>query len=80
MMTREQIERAFQFWGTVIPASTQDTERRRTPYFYRREALEWARLARQWWPGGGDMRTTCRNLAKHYLKTYRQMKTNQRTV
>jgi hypothetical protein len=74
MMTPEQIARAFQLFGTVIPASSADTERRRTPYFYRREALEWARLARQWWPGGGDFQKTCRNLAKHYLASYRQMK------
>jgi hypothetical protein len=80
-MTRDQINRTFELFGTVIPASSADTERRRTPYFYRREALEWARLARQCWPGGGDMRATCRKLAKHYLASYRQMKTsNERTV
>lgn len=79
-MTRDQINRTFELFGTVIPASSADTERRRTPYFYRREALEWASLARQWWPGDGDMQATCRRLAKSYLLTYRQMKTNQRTV
>lgn len=73
-MTREQISRTFELFGTVIPASTLDTERRRTSYFYRRQAIEWARMARQWWLGGGDFRKTCRSLAKHYLKTYRQMK------
>ena len=73
-MTRQQIERAFQFWGTVIPASSQDTERRRTSYFYRQQAIEWARMARQWWPGGGDFQKTCRSLAKHYLAEYRRMK------
>lgn len=75
MMTRQQIERTFELFGTVIPASTQDTERRRTPYFYRKQAIEWGRMARQWWPGG-EMQGTCRRLAKHYLKAYRQMKTN----
>ena len=80
-MTTEQIERTFQLFGTVIPASTQDTERKRTSYFYRREAIEWGRMARQWWPGGGDMQGTCRRLAKSYLASYRQMKTsNVRTV
>jgi hypothetical protein len=78
-MTHEQITRTFALFGTIIPASSADTERRRTPYFYRREAIEWARLARQWWPGG-DMQATCRKLAKHYLETYRQMKTNKRTL
>lgn len=80
-MTREQISRAFELFGSVIPASTQDAERRRTAYFYRKEAIEWARLARQWWPGGAEMQRTCRDLAKHYLNIYRQRKTNnERTV
>lgn len=78
-MTREKIERTFQLFGTVIPASSEDTERRRTSYFYRRQAIEWGRMARQWWPG--EMQATCRRLAKSYLETYRQMKTNhERTV
>ena len=63
-MTQEQIARTFQLFGSVIPASSADTERRRTPYFYRKQAVEWARMARQWWPGGGDMQATCRRLAK----------------
>lgn len=46
MMTREQISRTFELFGSVIPASTQDTERRRTPYFYRKQAIEWGRMAR----------------------------------
>jgi hypothetical protein len=72
-MTREQITRSFKLFGTVIPASTADVDRRRTSYFYRREAIAWARMARQWWPGG-DFQTICRKLAKHYLASYRQMK------
>jgi hypothetical protein len=76
-MTREETERTFQLFGTVIPASSQDTERRRTSYFYRREAIEWGRMARQWWPGGGDMQGTCRRLAKSYLETYRKMKSGK---
>ncbi len=80
-MTREQIERAFELFGTIIPASSTDTTRRRTSYFYRREAIAWGRMARQWWPGGEDMQRTCRSLAKSYLETYRQMKTREaRTV
>jgi hypothetical protein len=73
MMTREQITRSFELFGTVIPASTADVDRRRTAYFYRQQAIGWARMARQWWPGG-DFQTTCRKLAKHYLASYRQMK------
>jgi hypothetical protein len=72
--TTQQIARAFELFGTVIPASTADTIRRRTAYFYRKEAIEWAKLARQHWPGGGDMQATCRRLAKSYLDSYRQMK------
>lgn len=79
MMTREQITRRFELFGTVIAASTADAERRRTPYFYRREAIEWARMARQWWPGG-DFQATCRKLAKHYLAAYRKIKSDQRNA
>jgi len=75
MMTRERIERAFELFGTIIPASSQDTERRRTAYFYRREAISWARMARQWWPAG--MQATCRRLAKSYLASYRKMKSGK---
>ena len=53
MMTRQQITREFELFHTIIPASSADATRRRTAYFYRREAIEWARMARQWWPGGG---------------------------
>lgn len=72
MMTREQISRAFELFGSVIPTSSADTERRRTSYFYRREAIAWARMARQWWPA--QMQMTCRKLAKNYLASYRKMK------
>ena len=73
-MTPEKIAREFALFGTVIAASSADTQRRRTAYFYRREAIEWGRMARQWWPGGGDMRGTCKRLAMHYLNLYRQSK------
>ena len=73
-LSAKQIARAFELFGTVIPASTEDTIRRRTTYFYRRQAIEWARMARQYWPGGGDMQATCRRLAKSYLDTFRRLK------
>ena len=73
-LTAKQITRAFELFGTVIPASTGDTIRRRTAYFYRKQAIEWARMARQQWPGGGDMQATCRRLAKYYLDTFRRLK------
>nr|WP_321349267.1 hypothetical protein [uncultured Methanoregula sp.] len=76
-LTAEQITRAFELFGSIIPASTEDTTRRRTAYFYRQQAIAWARMGRQYWPGSGDMQGTCRRLAKHYLAAYRQMKSAQ---
>ena len=73
-LTAEQIAHVFELFGTVIPASTGDTIRRRTAYFYRKQAIEWARMARQYWPGGGDMQATCLRLAKSYLATHRRLK------
>jgi len=76
-LTAEQITRAFELFGTIIAASTEDTARRRTAYFYRKQAIEWAKLARQYWPGSRDMQATCRRLAKGYLARYRQIKSAQ---
>ena len=76
-LNAEQINRAFQLFGTIIPAATADTTRRRTTYFYRQQAIAWARMARQYWPGSKDMQATCRRLAKHYLTAYRQMITTR---
>jgi len=73
-MTPTQIARAFELFGSVIPASTGDTTRRRTAYFYRREAIAWARMARQEWPG--EMQAACRRLAKGYLATYRRLESS----
>jgi hypothetical protein len=76
-LTAEQIARAFELFGTVIPASTADATRCRTAYFYRKQAIEWAKMARQYWPGDGDMQSNCHRLAKAYLATYRRMKSIQ---
>ena len=76
-LSAKQIARAFELFGTVIPASTGDTIRRRTAYFYRKQAIEWARMARQQWPGGGDMQATCRRLAKAYLDNFRRLKSTR---
>lgn len=70
-MTRHQITREFKLFGTVIAASTADTHRRRTAYFYRREAIEWARMVRQW---PSDCKPLCKRLAIRYLSLYRQAK------
>jgi hypothetical protein len=74
MMTSAQIARTFSLFGSVIPASTEDTTRRRTAYFYRAQAIAWARMARRQWPPGGDMQALCRRLAKSYLASYRKLK------
>jgi hypothetical protein len=76
-MTREKITREFELFHTIIPASSADATRRRTAYFYKKQALEWGRMTRWWWPGGGDMRGTCKRLAKHYLDSYRQIKSTK---
>jgi hypothetical protein len=72
--TRDRIERQFALFGTIIPASTADTTRRRTSYFYRQEAITWARMARQQWPTP-TFSALCARLAKGYLEKYRTLKT-----
>jgi hypothetical protein len=71
--TRDWIERQFALFGTIIPASTADTTRRRTSYFYRQEAIHWARMARQDWPTATFAEICARN-AKSYLSKYRALK------
>jgi len=70
-MKREQITREFGLFGTIIAASTADIRHRRTAYFYRREAIEWARMARQW---PSDCKPLCKRLALRYLSLYRLAK------
>jgi hypothetical protein len=72
-LTRQQIEKRFQLFRSIIPANSEDPCRQRTPYFYRREAIAWARMARQWWPTA-TFAPLCARFAKSYLATYRQMK------
>ena len=74
-LRRMQIETEFALTGKIIPASSADFERNRTAYFYRREAIEWARMARHpdpqtlpSWPAA------CARTAKAYLHIYRTMK------
>lgn len=73
-LTRAQIEKHYELFRSIIPASTADYDRRRTSYFYRREAIAWAREARacQAWPI--LPRPACIRLAKSYLAIYRTMK------
>ena len=73
-MTPERIARRFELFGSIIPADSKGTGRSRTSYFYRRQAIEWAKMAREWWPGA-SMQPICRRLAKRYLALYRESKT-----
>jgi hypothetical protein len=71
--TRDWIERQIALFGTIIPASTADLPRRRTSYFYRQEAIHWARMARQQWPTP-TFAELCARTAKSYLAQYRTAK------
>jgi len=70
-----EIERAWRLFHSVIPADSAQHGRQRTSYFYRLQAIAWARMAREYgWFDGGRMRDTAISIAKMYLKTFRQMK------
>ncbi len=71
-MTPERIARQFELFGSIIPASSDGAGRHRTCYFYRKQAIEWSRMARQW--GQPDFAPICRRLAKRYLALYRSKK------
>jgi len=71
--SRERIERKYKLFGTIIAASTVDYDRTRTPYFYQKSAIAWARMAREVWPTE-SFPPLCRRMAKSYLATYRKMK------
>jgi hypothetical protein len=73
-LTRPQIEKDFRLFGSVIPASSADQDRRRTPYFFRKWAIRCAHDARRhrhWRP---RLSLTLAVIAKRYLATYRRMK------
>ena len=73
-LTRPQIEQNFRLFGSIIPASSAEYDRRRTAYFYRKEAIAWAREARRpHWMQIASPGVALR-LAKSYLAIYRQMK------
>jgi len=73
-LTRGQIEQNYRLFGSIIPASSAEYDRRRTAYFYRKEAIAWAREARRpHWIQIASPGTATR-LAKAYLANYRQMK------
>ena len=72
-MTPEEIKRVFTRFRSVIPATSGDERLRRTAYFFRKQAIAWARRARQW-RAVGEMEATFRSLAKLYLSDYNKMK------
>lgn len=68
--------RHFELFGFCIPASAAAgglchtiPGRQRTPYFYRRMALDFRRMIRC---SSGEFRATCRSLAIRYLESYRE--------
>jgi len=71
--TRDWIEREFALFGTILPASTEDIGRRRTSYFYRKCAIAWAGMSRQWW-SSKTFPALCARFAKMYLAKYRALK------
>jgi hypothetical protein len=71
--TRPWIERQFALFHTIIPAYSGNIGQRRTSYFYRKQAIAWAGMARQHWPTP-DFPALCARLAKSYLATYRKLK------
>ena len=71
--TRDWIERQFELFHTIIPASSEDVGGRRTSYFYRKEAIAWARMSREWWPSK-TFPALCARFAKMYLANYRATK------
>ena len=73
-MTPEAIAKQFALVGSVIPSATDDPGRRRTAYFFRKQAIEWARSARQSWSSFPGLKLTSVRLAKRYLIQYRLIK------
>lgn len=73
------ISRQFELFGWVIPAMAEvrgsDTiirGRQRTAYFYRKEAIAWARWYRRF--KYDKQRAMFLRLAKRYLELYREQK------
>jgi hypothetical protein len=71
--SRIWIERDFKMLGTIIPASSAKIRDRHTSYFFRKEAIAWAQLARRNFYGG-NLAEMCRRTAKQHLALYRKMK------
>ena len=71
--TRDWIERQFALFHTIIPASSDGVGYRRTSYYYRKEAIAWARMSRERWPSK-TFPSLCARFAKMYLANYRTTK------
>jgi len=73
-MTIERIDRRYKIFGTIIPAYSEEAHRR-TAYFYRKEAILFARTARQCYAWQTAFRDACIRQAKSHLASYRLAKT-----
>jgi len=70
---RPWIERQFALFHSIIPAYSGNIGQRRTSYFYRKQAIAWAGMARQHWPTR-DFPALCARIAKFYFASYRKLK------
>lgn len=74
--TPDARERAFQLFGFghLLPANSSEAGHRRTAYFYRKQAIAWARHHREGLFAIFGNTTTCLGFAKSYLQRYRELK------
>jgi hypothetical protein len=73
---RERVERDFRLFGTVLQAQSECERFRRSSYFYKREAISWAREALRGLRGAWPLLPYEKSLrlAKSYLAHYRAAK------
>lgn len=67
--TRAEIESEWRLFRSVVPSSSDEVRRRRTAYFYRKQAIAFAGHARHDWTG--EMKEFFTVTAKQYLRDYR---------
>lgn len=65
------VSREWRLHKEVVPSMSECDRLRRTAYFYRREAIQWARYARL---GGLLKPASAKDLALSYLASYRRVK------
>lgn len=68
------VDREWRIFGEIVPSTTEyDHRRRRTAYFYRKQAIAWLRSALRF--GLGDLTAAeCKATALRYLAHYKAAK------